>query len=106
MVIGLFVLSLFIYRFQSLDRFGLGLFIFEISSSLSDFPGRGSEKKFGQNWIRTSVGFRQQIYSLPPLATRTSAHKPMMGFEPATYGLQNRCSTIELHRHEDARNNA
>ena len=22
----------------------------------------------------------------------------MMGLEPATYGLQNRCSTIELHR--------
>ena len=22
-----------------------------------------------------------------------------MGLEPATYGLQNRCSTIELHRH-------
>gem|GEM_PF-6625598 len=23
-----------------------------------------------------------------------------MGFEPATYGLQNRCSTVELHQHE------
>ena len=25
-----------------------------------------------------------------------------MGFEPATYGLQNRCSTIELHRHAES----
>ena len=24
----------------------------------------------------------------------------MMGFEPATYGLQNRCSTVELHRRD------
>lgn len=55
--------------------------------------------KFGQNWIRTSVGLRQRVYSPSPLATRTSAHKPVMGFEPATDGLQNRCSTIELHRH-------
>lgn len=28
----------------------------------------------------------------------SSKHKPMMGFEPATYGLRNRCSTPELHR--------
>ena len=28
-----------------------------------DFPGGGG-------WIRTSVGVSQQIYSLPPLATR------------------------------------
>ena len=24
--------------------------------------------------------------------------EPMVGVEPATYGLQNRCSAIELHR--------
>ena len=23
----------------------------------------------------------------------------MIGIEPTTYGLQNRCSTVELHRH-------
>ena len=75
-------------------------------------------KRFGQRWIRTTVLSREQIYSLSPLATRPSTHiklsiyenkvkllnstsrnKPMMGLEPATYGLQNRCSTIELHRH-------
>ncbi len=28
----------------------------------------------GQSWIRTSVGVSQQIYSLPPLATRASTH--------------------------------
>ena len=26
----------------------------------------------GESWIRTSVGVSQQIYSLPPLATRAS----------------------------------
>lgn len=24
--------------------------------------------------------------------------KPVIGIEPTTYGLQNRCSTVELHR--------
>jgi hypothetical protein len=28
----------------------------------------------GGSWIRTSVGVSQQIYSLPPLATRASLH--------------------------------
>ena len=28
----------------------------------------------GQRWIRTIVPLREQIYSLPPLATRPSAH--------------------------------
>ena len=27
-------------------------------------------KKIGEEWIRTTVGRSQQIYSLPPLATR------------------------------------
>ncbi len=58
--------------------------------------------KNGQNWIRTSVGLRQRVYSPSPLTTRTSAPKPVMGFEPATYGLQNRCSTTELHRQDRA----
>ena len=34
----------------------------------------------------------------PTEKVRSSKHKPMMGFEPATYGLRNRCSTPELHR--------
>ena len=76
--------------------------------------------KNGQRWIRTTVDSRQQIYSLSPLATRPSTHiflavlfykttaplfnvlfdnQPVIGLEPTTYGLQNRCSTIELHRH-------
>jgi hypothetical protein len=29
---------------------------------------------------------------------RGEENLPAMGFEPATYGLQNRCSTVELHR--------
>jgi hypothetical protein len=30
----------------------------------------------GESRIRTNVGLRQQIYSLPPLATRASHHMP------------------------------
>ena len=67
-------------------------------------------RRTGQGWVRTSVHSREQIYSLPPLTTRPPTliwfskcfflkSKPVMGLEPATYGLQNRCSTIELHRH-------
>jgi hypothetical protein len=33
-------------------------------------------------------------------------YEPVMGFEPATDGLQNRCSTTELHRHEAERRTA
>lgn len=36
----------------------------------------------------------------PTEKVRSSKHKPMMGFEPATYGLRNRCSTPELHRQD------
>ena len=32
-----------------------------------------AHKKSGQRWIRTTVGVRQQIYSLPHLATLVSA---------------------------------
>jgi len=32
-------------------------------------------QKIGEDWIRTSVGLRQQIYSLPPLATRAPHRK-------------------------------
>jgi hypothetical protein len=33
----------------------------------------------GQGWIRTSVGVSQQIYSLPPLATRAPTHCALRG---------------------------
>ena len=41
----------------------------------------------GERWIRTIEVFRQQIYSLPPLATRESlrAMEPAIGIEPTTY---------------------
>ena len=49
----------------------------------------------GQGWIRTTVGVRQQIYSLPHLATlvlalRVFQHcdEPMEGIEPTTLRLQ------------------
>ena len=50
----------------------------------------------GKRWIRTTEGIRQQIYSLPHLATLVSSHyfavkmsfgtppEPMEGFEPPT----------------------
>src|SRR6478752_2943493 len=43
----------------------------------------------GGGWIRTSVGVSQQIYSLPPLATRaplrrTSKYTTLLGPGPAT----------------------
>ena len=56
------------------------------------------KKSGGARWIRTIEGINRQIYSLLPLATRES--RPILflvelltGFEPATVGLQNRCST-------------
>ena len=47
----------------------------------------------GQGWIRTTVGVRQQIYSLPHLATLVLARlndcdEPMEGIEPTTLRLQ------------------
>ena len=69
----------------------------------SAFPHR--EPHGGQREIRTPEGVRQLIYSQPPLATWVSAPiipcvrlaactsvEPTMGLEPATGGLQNRCS--------------
>ena len=59
----------------------------------------------GGSRIRTCEGSRQQIYSLPQLATLVSPlrasfqREPVAGFEPTTDGLQNRCSTPELHWH-------
>ncbi len=34
-----------------------------------------------------------------PALTAPQKNKPVIGIEPTTYGLQNRCSTVELHRH-------
>ena len=39
-----------------------------LSTGISQFAGGG-------DWIRTSVGVSQQIYSLPPLATRAPLQK-------------------------------
>ena len=61
----------------------------------------GSES--GKRWIRTTEGVRQQIYSLPHLATLVSSQyfverptlfelEPMEGFEPTTPRLQITCS--------------
>src|SRR5215467_10940813 len=41
-------------------------------------PAQLSKRAGGGGWIRTSVGVSQQIYSLPPLATRA----PLHGGEP------------------------
>ena len=39
----------------------------------------------GRGWIRTTEAEKQQIYSLPPLATRELARMELvMGLEPAT----------------------
>ena len=59
----------------------------------------------GKRWIRTTEGVRQQIYSLPHLATLVSSliftsleknsqglGEPMEGFEPPTSWLQISCS--------------
>src|SRR5437762_9385406 len=40
------------------------------------FPRR---RNGGRNWIRTSEGVSQQIYSLPPLATWVSYHTTQRG---------------------------
>ena len=53
-------------------------------------------KSGGAGWIRTIEGIHRQIYSLLPLATREPRHILMelvIGLEPTTVGLQNRCST-------------
>ena len=58
----------------------------------------------GGRWrIRTSAGFRRLIYSQFRLSTPATAlvyvpPEPAVGIEPTTYGLQNRCSAIELRR--------
>ena len=40
-----------------------------------------AHKKSGQRWIRTTVGVRQQIYSLPHLATLVSAQVFQSAFQ-------------------------
>ena len=43
------------------------------STGVSQFAGGG-------DWIRTSVGVSQQIYSLPPLATRAPLQKRVLDY--------------------------
>ena len=45
--------------------------------------------------------YKQQIYSLPPLATRELPHlmELVIGVEPTTCWLQVSCSAIEPHQH-------
>ncbi len=53
-------------------------------------------KDGGERRIRTFEGINRQIYSLLPLATREPRQIKMelvIGVEPTTVGLQNRCST-------------
>ena len=78
--------------------------------STAELPRHTDRKKPGaERGIRTPVGVRQLIYSQLHLATLVSRHRntnsqiitvslmePKVGIEPTTYGLQNRCSTIEL----------
>ena len=35
-----------------------------------------------------------------PALTAPQKNKPVIGIEPTTYGLQNRCSTVELYRQQ------
>ncbi len=54
-----------------------------------------------RNWAELDSNQRRLApTSLQPVSFSHSdiRPKPVMGFEPATYGLQNRCSAIELHR--------
>ena len=53
----------------------------------------------------------QSFIRQSPCATKANAtravreplllKKPVIGIEPTTYGLQNRCSTVELYRRQD-----
>ena len=47
------------------------LFAHAAFAAFNLFPSKDG----GGNWIRTSVGVSQQIYSLPPLATRASLRR-------------------------------
>ena len=50
-----------------------------------------SEGDGGRNWIRTSEGVSQQIYSLPPLATWVSYPKTEVALYQA---LSNSCEEL------------
>lgn len=67
------------------------------------------EARSGPGKTRTCEGFRQGIYSPPPLPLGTPTHiikllkcyfrtKPPVGIEPTTDRLQGGCSTTELQR--------
>ena len=63
----------------------------------------GRQKRFFIWWERVDSDHRshwQQIYSLPPLATRERSHMELVnGVEPSTCWLQISCSAIEPHQH-------
>ena len=44
----------------------------------------------------------QPTYKVPALVRAPDGQVEMTGFEPATPWLQTRCSTTELHPHDDA----
>lgn len=46
----------------------------KIRSVSECLEGEVEKENGGRNWIRTSEGVSQQIYSLPPLATWVSYH--------------------------------
>ena len=62
-------------------------------------------------WSATSHKRYQSFIRQSPCATKANAtravreplllKKPVIGIEPTTYGLQNRCSTVELYRRQD-----
>ena len=61
----------------------------------------------GGDWIRTSVGVSQQIYSLPPLATRAPLRRisnssrdfgPLQGFEKRVADLNTRPTSLRRRR--------
>src|SRR3989338_867907 len=73
---------------------------FSQTDNYSDKVNSGAE-----GGIRTPEGLRPLIYSqfhLTALVPRQTSNireiflEPSVGFEPTTYGLQNRCSTAEL----------
>ena len=70
---------------------------------LSEFNERHS-------WVGVRVGVRGDVQGIRTGRPSVSAQEfpgfvrePTRGLEPLTYGLQNRCSAIELHRRMGAR---
>ena len=60
----------------------------------TDNSARPSGLEFGL--LRTHEGLSAPMAGLPA-AAHSFKMEPMVGIEPTTYGLRNRCSTTELH---------